>query len=74
MGGHDPYSNSKGCAELLIASYRNSYFFSPQHTAIASARAGNVIGGGDWAEDRLIPDMIKTFSNHLQKTIPSLDQ
>jgi len=66
MGGFDPYSSSKGCAELLIASYRNSYFpthdFSSHRTAIATARAGNVIGGGDWAEDRLIPDMIHAFN------------
>jgi len=67
MGGHDPYSSSKGCAELLIASYRNSYFHPNQYpvhkTAIASARAGNVIGGGDWAEDRLIPDIIRAFQS-----------
>jgi CDP-glucose 4,6-dehydratase len=73
MGGYDPYSSSKGCAELLIASYRNSYFPNshyPQHrTAIASARAGNVIGGGDWADDRLIPDMIKAFSSHKKANI-----
>ncbi len=65
MGGHDPYSSSKGCAELLIASYQNSYFPSQEYaqhqTAIASVRAGNVIGGGDWAEDRLIPDIIRAF-------------
>lgn len=65
MGGHDPYSSSKGCTELLIASYRSSYFppeqFNEHGVALASARAGNVIGGGDWAEDRLIPDMIKCF-------------
>lgn len=65
MGGHDPYSSSKGCAELLIASYRDSYFpaqkYSQHQTAIASVRAGNVIGGGDWAEDRLIPDIIRAF-------------
>ncbi len=65
MGGHDPYSSSKGCAELLIASYRDSYFpkqeYLQHRTAIASARAGNVIGGGDWAEDRLIPDIIRAF-------------
>ncbi len=65
MGGHDPYSNSKGCAELVTAAYRQS-FFSQQSTAmlqnaVASARAGNVIGGGDWSEDRLIPDAIKAF-------------
>jgi len=56
MGGHDPYSSSKGAAELLIASYRYSYIPN-----IASVRAGNVIGGGDWAEDRLIPDIIRAF-------------
>lgn len=71
MGGHDPYSSSKGCAELLIASYRNSFFPAGKHnqhqTAIASARAGNVIGGGDWSEDRLVPDIIKAFVN--QKTV-----
>ncbi len=65
MGGHDPYSSSKGCAELLIASYRDSYFpahdFHKHQTAIATARAGNVIGGGDWAEDRLIPDIVRAF-------------
>ena len=68
LGGHDPYSSSKGAAELLISSYRNSYFpqdkYSDHKTAIASARAGNVIGGGDWAEDRLIPDIIKAFKNN----------
>ncbi len=62
MGGFDPYSNSKGCAELVTAAYRNSYFHPEKYqthgVAIASGRAGNVIGGGDWAEDRLIPDMI----------------
>jgi CDP-glucose 4,6-dehydratase len=66
MGGFDPYSNSKGCAELVSAAYRNS-FFSPetyaQHgVAIATARAGNVIGGGDWSTDRLIPDMLAAFA------------
>jgi CDP-glucose 4,6-dehydratase len=64
MGGYDPYSSSKGCVELLINSYRNSYFnlnnYNNTHNLlIASARAGNVIGGGDWAEDRLIPDIMK---------------
>jgi CDP-glucose 4,6-dehydratase len=61
MGGHDPYSSSKGCAELVTAAYRASYLTKTQ-TAVATARAGNVIGGGDWATDRLIPDMIKAFS------------
>jgi CDP-glucose 4,6-dehydratase len=65
MGGYDPYSNSKGCAELVTAAYRNSFFhpdnYSKHGTAIASARAGNVIGGGDWAGDRLIPDILKSW-------------
>ncbi|MFZ4543841.1 MAG: CDP-glucose 4,6-dehydratase [Saprospiraceae bacterium] len=64
MGGYDPYSASKGCAELLTASYRNSYFnpadFGKKHRVlIGSGRAGNVIGGGDWASDRLIPDIVR---------------
>ena len=63
MGGHDPYSSSKGCAELLIASYRYSFFSDKGCAAIASARAGNVIGGGDWSTDRLIPDIIKSFQS-----------
>jgi CDP-glucose 4,6-dehydratase len=67
MGVYDPYSSSKGCAELVTAAYRNSYFhpstFNDKHsTAIASARAGNVIGGGDWAEDRLIPDIMRAIT------------
>lgn len=66
MGGYDPYSNSKGCSELVTASYRNSYFnhldYEKHGVAIASARAGNVIGGGDWAADRLIPDFIKSIT------------
>lgn len=65
MGGHDPYSSSKAAAELLIASYRKSYFpvdrLDQHGTAIASVRAGNVIGGGDWAEDRLVPDIVRGF-------------
>lgn len=61
MGGFDPYSSSKGCAELVTAAYRNSFFNAENSPAIASARAGNVIGGGDWAEDRLIPDILKSF-------------
>jgi len=60
MGGFDPYSNSKGCAELVTAAYRKS-FFQDHGPALASARAGNVIGGGDWALDRLIPDAIAAF-------------
>lgn len=67
MGGYDPYSNSKGCSELVTSSFRNS-FFNPKDyhnhgVALASARAGNVIGGGDWADERLIPDFIKAISS-----------
>lgn len=62
MGGHDPYSNSKGCAELVVSAYRNS-FFKNTKTGVASVRAGNVIGGGDWSKDRLIPDVIRSFEN-----------
>ena len=61
MGGHDPYSSSKGCSELVTATYRRS-FFAGGTTALASARAGNVIGGGDWAEDRLVPDILRAFA------------
>jgi CDP-glucose 4,6-dehydratase len=62
MGGHDPYSNSKGCAELVTSAYRQSYFSGPlQNNRLASARAGNVIGGGDWSNDRLIPDAMRAF-------------
>lgn len=63
LGGYDPYSNSKGCAELVSASFRSS-FFNPsnrQNAAIATVRAGNVIGGGDWTNDRLIPDILAAF-------------
>src|ERR1700730_3948287 len=59
MGGHDPYSSSKGCAELVTAAFRNSYFADPEGTRVASARAGNVIGGGDWGADRLVPDIMR---------------
>ncbi len=67
MGGYDPYSASKGCAELVTTCYRNSYFnlekYNKEHTVLlASCRAGNVIGGGDWAKDRLIPDIMKAVS------------
>jgi CDP-glucose 4,6-dehydratase len=61
MGGHDPYSSSKGCAELVTAAYRRSFFAGDRATAVASARAGNVIGGGDWAQDRLVPDILRAF-------------
>ncbi len=66
MGGFDPYSNSKGCAELVTSAYRQSYFSGPDSpNKVASARAGNVIGGGDWSKDRLIPDAIKAFEANL---------
>lgn len=61
MGGYDPYSSSKGCVELIVSSYRNS-FYNDRGIALASARAGNVIGGGDWSEDRLIPDFVRAVS------------
>ena len=65
FGGYDPYSNSKACSELVTAAYRSSYFnpcdYAQHGVAVASARAGNVIGGGDWAEDRLIPDIIRAI-------------
>ncbi len=62
MGGHDPYSSSKGCAELAVASYRRSFFSVRKGSAaVASARAGNVFGGGDWAKDRLVPDVMRSF-------------
>ena len=63
MGGYDPYSSSKGCAELVTSSYRNSFFnpknYSEHKVTIASVRAGNVIGGGDWGTDRLLPDIMR---------------
>jgi CDP-glucose 4,6-dehydratase len=66
MGGHDPYSSSKGCAELVTTAYRSSYFSPSDYhihgVAVASARAGNVIGGGDWALDRLIPDVMRAIT------------
>ena len=72
MGGHDPYSSSKGCSELVTSAYRSS-FFNDEGTAcrIASGRAGNVIGGGDWSEDRLIPDMVRAFAADLSVEIRS---
>ncbi len=63
MGGFDPYSSSKGCSELVTAAYRQS-FFQNAGVGLASARAGNVIGGGDWSSDRLIPDILKAFENN----------
>lgn len=65
LGGYDPYSNSKACAEFVVSAYRNAFFnpkdYSQHGVAIASVRAGNVIGGGDWAENRLVPDIVRAF-------------
>jgi CDP-glucose 4,6-dehydratase len=65
MGGHDPYSSSKGCAELVTSAYRQSYFppgrYADHRVGIATARTGNVVGGGDWARDRLVPDCLRAF-------------
>ena len=70
MGGFDPYSNSKGCSELVTRAYRQSYFQAgANNVALASARAGNVIGGGDWALDRLIPDTVTAFEQGKPVTI-----
>ena len=63
MGGYDPYSSSKGCAELVASAYRRS-FLQDQGIGVASVRAGNVIGGGDWADDRLIPDILRSFEKN----------
>jgi CDP-glucose 4,6-dehydratase len=76
LGGYDPYSSSKGCVELITAAYRKSFFetgntYQQNNVAIASARAGNVIGGGDWAENRLVPDCIRYLIN--DDTIPLRD-
>lgn len=62
LGGYDPYSNSKACAEMVVSSYRDSFFSTEKNVRIASVRAGNVIGGGDWAANRLVPDCIRSFS------------
>ncbi|WP_375585609.1 CDP-glucose 4,6-dehydratase [Cyclobacterium xiamenense] len=64
MGGFDPYSSSKGCAELIASAYRRSYFSEPGGASVATARAGNVIGGGDWAKDRLMPDILSAFEKN----------
>ena len=69
MGGYDPYSNSKGCSELVTSAYRRSFFGRDSGVSLASARAGNVIGGGDWSDDRLIPDALKAFEESLPVTI-----
>jgi CDP-glucose 4,6-dehydratase len=65
VGGYDPYSASKGCAELVVSAYRRSFFnvdrFEHHHVSLSSVRAGNIIGGGDWSEDRLVPDCIRSL-------------
>lgn len=71
LGGHDPYSASKAACEILTASYRRSFFSGDGSALIATARAGNVIGGGDWAEDRLIPDVIRSIVTGHQLSIRS---
>ncbi len=73
LGGHDPYSNSKACSELITSAYRDSFFNdnSSHKISLASARAGNVIGGGDWASDRLIPDFIRSISKNVTLQIRS---
>lgn len=63
MGGKDPYSSSKGCSELVTSAYRNSFFINSNSALVASARAGNVIGGGDWASDRIVTDLVISASN-----------
>lgn len=78
MGGHDPYSSSKGAAELVVSAYRRSFFQSGsddagEYPAVASARAGNVIGGGDWSEDRLVPDAMRAFMESVPLVIRSPD-
>ena len=66
LGGYDPYSASKACTEIVVSSFRNSFFntgnYEHHQKAIASARAGNVIGGGDWSKDRIIPDIVRSLS------------
>lgn len=68
LGGHDPYSNSKACAELVCAAYRAS-FFAAASTGVATARAGNVIGGGDWSPDRLLPDLFRAWESGTSLTL-----
>jgi CDP-glucose 4,6-dehydratase len=71
LGGHDPYSASKAAAELVVQSYRRSFFSAPGSPLLASARAGNVLGGGDWSEDRLIPDLIRATQGGTSMVIRS---
>ena len=73
LGGKDPYSSSKACAEIAISSYFRSYFIDSALPKIAIGRAGNVIGGGDWAKDRIIPDCIKAWSKDIECTLRNPD-
>jgi CDP-glucose 4,6-dehydratase len=63
LGGHDPYAASKACAEFVVDSYRRSFFNAPKAARVVSARSGNVIGGGDWSEDRLVPDCVRAVGS-----------
>lgn len=74
LGGYDPYSSSKACSEILVSSFVNSFLNAKEYgkshqTLVATARGGNVVGGGDWSEDRLIPDMIRSFANNTELSI-----
>lgn len=69
LGGYDPYSNSKACCELVVEAYRNSFFSSQGSAVLATARAGNVIGGGDWSYDRLVPDFVRASMENKQLVI-----
>ena len=71
LGGHDPYSASKASAELLTASYRDAFFRNERGPRVATARAGNVIGGGDWAQDRLVPDLVRAMASGAQLDVRS---
>ena len=73
LGGHDPYASSKACAELVAVAYRRSFFGAPGGTRVMTARAGNVIGGGDWAGDRLVPDLVRAFAEGRAASIRNPD-
>jgi CDP-glucose 4,6-dehydratase len=73
LGGHDPYSASKACAELVVAAYRRSFFGAPGAARVATARAGNVLGAGDWADNRIVPDAIRALSRGLPVPVRNPD-
>lgn len=73
LGGFDPYSSSKGCAEIVTAAYRRSFFSHPGSARIATARAGNVVGGGDWARDRIVPDCIRALARNTNVIVRNPD-